>query len=92
MSVGVMKDCKLKLSDLRASHTLGWSWNWNTLKIIPCDNAFPRLIFFLADNLRELKMYICDSMSVGVMKDYKRKLRNLHVSHTLTHMLFIMNR
>ena len=23
MSVGVMKDCKLKLSNLRASHTLG---------------------------------------------------------------------
>jgi hypothetical protein len=30
MSVGVMKDCKLKLRDLRDSHTLGWSWNWNT--------------------------------------------------------------
>jgi hypothetical protein len=30
MSVGVMKDYKLKLRDLRASHTLGWSWNWNT--------------------------------------------------------------
>jgi len=39
--------------------------------------------FFYADNLRELKMYICDNMSVGVMKDYKRKLRNLHGSHTL---------
>ena len=25
MSVGVMKDYKLKLRDLRASHTLGWS-------------------------------------------------------------------
>jgi hypothetical protein len=24
MSVGVMKDYKLKLRDLRASHTLGW--------------------------------------------------------------------
>jgi hypothetical protein len=30
MSVGVMKDYKLKLRDLRVSHTLGWSWNWNT--------------------------------------------------------------
>jgi hypothetical protein len=30
MSVGVMKDYKLKLRDLRSSHTLGWSWNWNT--------------------------------------------------------------
>jgi hypothetical protein len=27
MSVGVMEDYKLR--DLRASHTLGWSWNWN---------------------------------------------------------------
>jgi hypothetical protein len=26
MSVGVMEDYKLR--DLRASHTLGWSWNW----------------------------------------------------------------
>jgi hypothetical protein len=31
MSVGVMEDYKLR--DLRTSHTLGWSWNWNTLKI-----------------------------------------------------------
>ena len=30
MSVGVMKDYKIKLRNLRASHTLGWSWNWNT--------------------------------------------------------------
>jgi hypothetical protein len=30
MSVGVMKDYKLKLRDLRVSDTLGWSWNWNT--------------------------------------------------------------
>ena len=29
MSVGVMKDYKLKQRDLRVSHTLGWSWNWN---------------------------------------------------------------
>jgi hypothetical protein len=30
MSVGVMEDYKLR--DLRASHTLGWSWNvqWMT--------------------------------------------------------------
>jgi hypothetical protein len=21
---------RLKLRDLRSSHTLGWSWNWNT--------------------------------------------------------------
>jgi hypothetical protein len=33
MSVGVMKDYKLKLRNLSVSHTLGWSWNWNTLKI-----------------------------------------------------------
>ena len=26
MSVGVMKDYKLKLRNLSASHTLGWSW------------------------------------------------------------------
>jgi len=26
MSVGVMKDYKLKLRKLRASHTLGWPW------------------------------------------------------------------
>ena len=25
-----MKDYKLKLRNLHASHTLGWSWNWNT--------------------------------------------------------------
>jgi hypothetical protein len=30
MSVGVMKDYKLKQRNLRASHTLGWSWKWNT--------------------------------------------------------------
>jgi hypothetical protein len=30
MSVGVMKDWKLKLRNLLASYTLGWSWNWNT--------------------------------------------------------------
>ncbi len=30
MIVGVMKDYKLKQRDLRSSHTLGWSWNWNT--------------------------------------------------------------
>jgi hypothetical protein len=30
MSVGVMKDYKLKLWKLLASHTLGWLWNWNT--------------------------------------------------------------
>jgi len=28
MSVGVMEDYKLR--DLRASHILGWSWNWKT--------------------------------------------------------------
>jgi hypothetical protein len=32
MSVGVMKDYKLKQRNLRASHTLGWSWN--------CQNKF----------------------------------------------------
>jgi hypothetical protein len=26
MSVGVMKDYKLKLRNLHASYTLGWSW------------------------------------------------------------------
>ena len=30
MSVGGMKDFKLKLNNLLVSHTLGWSWNWNT--------------------------------------------------------------
>jgi hypothetical protein len=29
-SVGVMKDYKLKQRNLLVSHTLGWSWNWNT--------------------------------------------------------------
>jgi len=28
--MSVIKDYKLKLRKLRASHTLGWSWNWNT--------------------------------------------------------------
>jgi hypothetical protein len=30
VSVGVMKDYKLKLRNLLVSHTLSWSWNWNT--------------------------------------------------------------
>jgi hypothetical protein len=30
MSIGVTKDYKLKVKNLHASHTLGWSWNWNT--------------------------------------------------------------
>jgi hypothetical protein len=34
MSVGVMKDYKLKLRNLHVSHTLGWSRNWN---ISECD-------------------------------------------------------
>ena len=29
-----MKDYKLKQRNLRASHTLGWSWNWNTFRKI----------------------------------------------------------
>jgi hypothetical protein len=29
MSVGVMKDYKLKRRNIRTSHTLGWSWNWS---------------------------------------------------------------
>jgi hypothetical protein len=33
MSVGVTKDYKLKVRILHASHTLGWSWNWNTLDL-----------------------------------------------------------
>ncbi len=28
--IHLMKDYKLKQRNLRASHTLGWSWNWNT--------------------------------------------------------------
>jgi hypothetical protein len=32
MNVGVMKNYKLR--DLRASHTLGWSWNWNIVNIL----------------------------------------------------------
>jgi hypothetical protein len=32
MSVGVMEDYKLR--DLRASHTLGWSWNWKTFELL----------------------------------------------------------
>jgi hypothetical protein len=34
MSVGVMEDYKLR--DLRASHTVGWSWNWNTYGLQYC--------------------------------------------------------
>ena len=30
MSVGVMKDYKLKLRDLYVSHTLGGTGDWNT--------------------------------------------------------------
>jgi hypothetical protein len=28
--VGVMKDYNLTLRNLPTSHTLSWSWNWNT--------------------------------------------------------------
>ena len=35
MSVGVMKDYKLKQRDLLSSHTLGWSWNWNWSRSVP---------------------------------------------------------
>jgi len=41
MSVGVMKDYKLKLRDLRASQTLGWSWNWSGLYL----QSWPRVGF-----------------------------------------------
>ncbi len=34
MSIGVMKDQKLKMRNLHVSQTLGWSWNWNTLDLI----------------------------------------------------------
>jgi hypothetical protein len=30
VGVGDMKDYKLKLRNLRVSHTLSWSWSWNT--------------------------------------------------------------
>ncbi len=30
LNVGVMKDYKLELRNLHASHALGWSRNWNT--------------------------------------------------------------
>jgi hypothetical protein len=30
MSIGVTKDYKRKVKNLHVSHTLGWSWNWNT--------------------------------------------------------------
>jgi hypothetical protein len=30
MSVGVMKDQKVKLRDLHTSHTLGYTGDWNT--------------------------------------------------------------
>jgi hypothetical protein len=32
MSVGVIEDYKLR--DLRASHTLGWSWNWTQILLL----------------------------------------------------------
>ncbi len=32
-----MKDYNVKLRNLLTSHTLGWSWNWNTLKIEVCE-------------------------------------------------------
>jgi hypothetical protein len=38
MSVGVMEDYKLR--DLRASHTLGRSWNWNTY-VTDVDSLIP---------------------------------------------------
>jgi hypothetical protein len=30
MSIGEMKDIKLKMRNLHDSMTLSWSWNWNT--------------------------------------------------------------
>jgi hypothetical protein len=47
MNVGVMKDYKLR--DLRTSHTLGWSWYWNT-----------RAVVYL-EQLRELKAKLLQS-------------------------------
>jgi hypothetical protein len=42
MSVGVMKDYKLKLRNLHVSHTLGWSW-------------FLFYLFYYESRKRELK-------------------------------------
>jgi hypothetical protein len=45
MSVGVMEDYKLR--DLRDSHTLGWSWNWNTC-------VFGTIKLFIINREREI--------------------------------------
>jgi hypothetical protein len=34
MSVGVMKDERVKLRNLRVSYTLGYSGNWNTYEFV----------------------------------------------------------
>ncbi len=67
-----MKDYKLKQRNLRASHTLGWSWNWNTLDLSKEEKAARRRwkysnsvpffflqIFFLRNILVEPALFIC---------------------------------
>ena len=57
MSVGVMKDYKLKQRNLRASHTLGWSYRLLILRLfefrfipLPVHESEWYLLFFTAMN------------------------------------------
>jgi hypothetical protein len=45
MSVGVMKDYKLKLRKLRASHALGWPWKNNMPRMIITHRAITACFF-----------------------------------------------
>ncbi len=46
-----MKDYKLKLRILLASHTLGWSWNWNTYGQAPAWNHTHFFFAFMQEGL-----------------------------------------
>ncbi len=43
MSVGVMKDYKLKQRNLHVSHTLGWSWNLGRLEHLKIETRLIRV-------------------------------------------------
>ena len=77
MSVGVMKDYKLKLRDLRVSHTLGWSWI---------------VVVYYESIKRELKIKPIYECRCDERLQTKTK-RFTRLSYTeLVSLLFIMNR
>ena len=66
-----MKDYKLKLRKLRASHTLGWSWNWNTFLEAPPPWRLQQLefLFFWSKNGVFTKLFCTEF--VDVLEDQK---------------------